>query len=460
MISSRKRIIVLLLVKWDYPGSGKTLVAVALNRIRIEQAQPIINERWQTLVVAPLSTHEDAWMKWFAEMDPKLTVQRVNPKDREALRKALSSDDPPDVAVVHWQGLRLMPWLKDVKWLHIIADECHAMQTRTSQQTTAIKQLSAIFKTAMSGTPVTTQPQKFWSVLNWLYPKDFSSYWKFFGKHVEYEVKLIDGGRRKYYDIQGPKNVDLLHEKIDKFYVRHLKKAKCCEHHPQGVQPFLPDKYYDVVHVELGPKQRKLYNDMKKDMLAWVGPNDDKPIAAPMAIAKLTRLQQFSDAYADVDAAGNVKLIDPSAKLDAVMERLEATDQKVVIFSQYSQMIKLLTARLLKAKIKYVTLTGETPQALRGNLIKDFQDGDAQVFAGTIGAGGIGISLTAASTVWFLDRSYSPAYNWQAEDRCWRIGQTNAVQIVDFIAKQTIDQGKHTQIELKASWLRKLLGDT
>lgn len=601
-------------------GTGKTLVTVTLNRLRIVQSQPIINERWQTLVVAPLATHQDAWAKWFRELDPKLNVLCVDPKNRDKLKNALEQkvedcqthgkhsalltweraqeslqtvtltgnttlwdcveaatrqtyaneiltspliklrilgsgtlqqvknnpllqagattleastishlknmmnclnfrtdtvlyvqaqvqrpaqghhdsqltiaivpDEsegyfvsdvtplfseknknpaglselnctcPPSVIIVHWEGLRLMPWLKATPWLHIIADECHRMQNRQAQQTTAIKRLSTVFKTALSGTPVTTNPQNFWSVLNWLYPKEFSSYWKFYGKFVDFEIKYIDGGARKFREVQGPKNVDVLHEKIGNFYIRHMKKKECCVHHPQGVQPELPDKYFDEITVELGPKQRKLYNDMKKDMLAWVGEFDDKPIAAPMAIAKLVRLQQFAGAYADVDSAGNVKLIDPSAKLDALMERLKDTDGKIVVFSQFKQMINLLEARLKKKDYQFVKLTGDTPQAVRGSLISKFQEGDAQVFAGTIGAGGVGITLTASSQMHFLDRSWSPALNWQAEDRCHRIGQPNAVQVIDYIAKGTVDLGKQQRLEVRSEWLRKLLGDS
>jgi SWI/SNF-related matrix-associated actin-dependent regulator 1 of chromatin subfamily A len=79
------------------------------------------------------------------------------------------------------------------------------------------------------------------------------------------------------------------------------------------------------------------------------------------------------------------------------------------------------------------------------------------VFAGTIGAGGVGITLTAASTVVFLDRAWSPSQNLQAEDRLHRIGQKNAVQVIDIVAEGTIDSARNQKIKLKWEWLKQIL---
>lgn len=88
-----------------------------------------------------------------------------------------------------------------------------------------------------------------------------------------------------------------------------------------------------------------------------------------------------------------------------------------------------------------------------------FQRGETRVFAGTIQAGGVGITLTAASTVVFLDRNWSPALNLQAEDRLHRIGQAESVQVIDIMARDTVDLGRHAVIEMKKGWIQQLLGD-
>ncbi len=441
----------------DQPGTGKTIQGVAIDEIHREQFK--FADNLKTLVVAPLSVMPN-WKDHF-EKYTDLKVRVLNTKSKET-RGWLLKDTNADVFVVHWEALRLMPELKNVGWLHIIVDECHRAQNRAAQQTTSLKKIKASYLTALSGTPVTTSPEKFWTILNYLYPQLFPSYWKFYGKYVDFEIKLIDGGRRKYHEIKGPRLDTLpeLHAKIAPFYCRHLKLERCCEHHPNGVQPFLPKKYYTQIEVELAPAQRKAYDAMKKDMLAWIGPDEDKPLAAPMAIAKLVRLGQLTCAYANIDATGNVVLVDPSSKLDAVMEMIKDTDDKLVVFSQYRQLINLLNARLKKAKINYVSLTGETPGGIRGGLINKFQTGDAQVFTATTGAGGTGVTLTAASRVVFTDRSWSPAINEQAEDRLHRIGQANAVEVVDIMAKSTVDLGRYQRLEVRAGWLKKLLGDS
>ncbi len=154
-------------------------------------------------------------------------------------------------------------------------------------------------------------------------------------------------------------------------------------------------------------------------------------------------------------------LSEPSSKLDAVMEIIEELgDRQVVIFSQFAQVIKLLAARLEKKGITHGKFIGDTPADERARIISSFQDGKIQVFAGTISAGGVGITLTAASTVVFVDRSWSAALNLQAEDRLHRIGQKQAVQVIDIIANDTIDRKRIKIIQTKWEWVKRLIGDT
>jgi SNF2 family DNA or RNA helicase len=160
------------------------------------------------------------------------------------------------------------------------------------------------------------------------------------------------------------------------------------------------------------------------------------------------------------DGAGGWHLSEPSSKVDALMQILEDNpDEPVVVFSQFKQLIRITNQRLADKGIPFVTLTGDTSQPDRASAVELFQSGRARVFTGTIAAGGVGITLTSASTVVFLDRSWSPATNQQAEDRLHRIGQKNAVQVVDVMARNTVDLGRHQRLEQKWGWIRTLLGD-
>lgn len=443
-------------------GSGKTYKGIALDLNHREEIATTRFKGAATLVIAPLAVL-DMWVAKYNELAPELRTYRINPKSKKTREEIYKAD--ADVYVVHWDCLRLLPDLARAQFGHVIADECHRGQNRKAQQTTALKRIKPMFRLGLSGTPVTSRPEKFCSILNWLYPKDrrFTSYWRFFANHVDtHEEYKADG--TPYTVIDGYKNLDELVEYISPFYVRHLKKTQCCPHHPEGVTPELPEKYYSEMTVDLSPDQRRAFDEMKKDMIAWVGANKNSPLIAPIAVAKLRRLEQFASAYADVKVINNeqiVTLTEPSSKLDAVMQMLDDNpDEQVIIFSQFRQMIDLLEARLAKKGISYVVLTGKTPQINRSRIVADFQAGNARVFAGTIDAGGVGITLTAASTVVMLDRKRGvPTLNFQAEDRAWRIGQKNAVQVIDVVARNTVERDRARKLGITWDWLQKIFGD-
>jgi SNF2 family DNA or RNA helicase len=429
-------------------GTGKTYEAIARD-MEIRGMRGSIDPRFRsTLVVAPLTTLDSTW-KYHYETLTNLPVTLVDPKDRQGSWDLFKRSG--GVFCVHWEALRLMPELAAHKWVHVIADECHRAKNRSAQQTRNLKAIKSTgWKTAMSGTPVVNRPDELWSVLNWLYPEKYRSYWKFFKRYVEAEVMFQ--GNRRFQKIIGPKNESELLKEIRPFYVRRLKKDVLLD---------LPDKYYTTLKVDLAPQQRKAYNMMRDDMIAWIGKQEEELLAAPVVIAQLTRLQQFSCAFADFDpATGKVRLQEPSSKLDALMQLLEDNpDKQVVVFSRFKSFCHMALRRLRKDGITCVELTGDIPHKDRAGAIKRFQDGRARVFVGSIAAGGVGITLTAASTVVFVDRDWSPALNVQAEDRLHRHGQKDAVQVIDIVARNTVDLGRMQRLELKKAWIRRILGD-
>ncbi|MEE8598348.1 MAG: DEAD/DEAH box helicase, partial [Dehalococcoidales bacterium] len=453
------------LLAWEM-GTGKTYAAIELDlRHRLERTQDDLRAL-PTLVVAPLSTLASVWEMHFNELT-SLTTFVIDPKNRPAfIRAVLDPSQPYDVYICHWEALRLLITDENFRrfmWGHIIADEVHRAKSRKAQQTRALKAMRTQFRTALSGTPVTNKPYDLWSILNWMYPQQYRSFWRFYNRYCDYEIQYPHG----YHKFNGPKNEDELLEQIAPFYRRHLKQERCCDRHPEGVQPELPEKYYTDIWVELSPKQRTAYDQMRKDMIAWLEDQDEtKPLVAPVAIAQLVRLQQFAVAYATityepgVGTVSTVKLTEPSSKLDVLLQLIEDNEgEQIVVFSQFRQVIDLAAERLRRAKVSFVTITGDVPASERPAAIASFQSGDSQIFLGTIGAGGEGITLTAASTVIFLDRDWSPAKNSQAEDRLHRIGQTNAVQVIDLMARDTVDLGKRQKLIMKRDWMRRILGD-
>jgi len=454
----------------DEMGLGKTVQAIALDlRRRTTQLNGYKQTDCKTLIIAPL-TVLSSWVDHIQLLWPGARIAVIDPKNRQDFVNKLRQ--PYHYYIVHWQGVRLMPELQSAPWWHVIADEVHKAKNRKAQWTQELKKIKTSYKTGLSGTPADNAPQDLWSVLNWLYPRIWTSYWSFTRYFVKIKVHntgscMAEGcgayHKRGYRQIIGVAHVDELHQAIAPYYIRRLK---------EDVVKELPDKYYSTVTVDLQPKQRRIYNQMRSDMLAWVGQHEHEPIAAPVIVAQLTRLKQFALSYASLETVTvrkrdgtaqkvqRVRLSEPSTKLDAVMEIIEDNpDESFVVFSESKQIIGLLATRLDRASISHVLLTGDTPQADRGRIIDEFQSKNVRVFAGTIAAGGIGITLTAASTGLFLDRAWNPSSNRQAEDRLHRIGQKNAVHIIDIVARDTVDGGRLQQLKMKWSWLRTLLGD-
>jgi SNF2 family DNA or RNA helicase len=425
----------------DDMGLGKTVEALALD-LRNRRGRGA-----RTLIVCPTSM-VDTWKRHCRMMAPSTPVTTIDRKNREKFVAAVKSRQN-GYFILHWEGLRLLPELTRYKWFHIIADECHRAKNRKSQQTRALKRIPVYYRTAMSGTPADNAPQDIWSILNWLWPSTYRGYWQFVNKYVIWYV--MPEGYRKPIGVQ---NLEQLHKEWADWYIRRTKEQ---------VLPDLPEKYYTDIWVDLHPKQRRAYNEMKKDMLTWVKQHEDedlgKPLLASAVVAQLVRLQQFAVAYCDV-AGDKVFLGDPSSKLDALMEILEDNpDEQFVVFSKFKTVINLLSKRLDAKQESYGLYTGDTPQATRDALVDNFQAGKVRIFAGTIAAGGVGITLTASSTVIFLDREWSPSLNKQAEDRLHRIGQRSAVQIIDIMARDTIDIRKRSTLVKKWEWIQALLGD-
>jgi SNF2 family DNA or RNA helicase len=451
----------------DDMGLGKTLEAIDLDWKRRREFARQGKAHGPTLILTRMSIisewedHYEWMFKTFDDGSKPLRVGVLQPKDRASFLKAVRLREA-DVYIMHWDALRLLvdpkkdpsETMRKTQWFHIIGDEIHYVKNRKAQVTRALKKLKTQYKTGLSGTPADNKPADLWSILNWLYPQNFRSYWNFYKAYVKYEVDEIHG----YHKVVGVRNVAHLHKQLQSFYIRRRKEEVAKE---------LPEKYYHTRWVDLSPTQRRAYNDMKRNMLAWVGEHEGQPMAAPTVITQLLRLQQFSVASVDIEGPITVRrrsknynpklvakflwdthqvgvrpedvdlhlklhpeliktlptdrryhkwyeedvmkyvLADPSTKLDEAMEIVEGSDEPLVFFSQFKSMINLFGQRLNKAGISYGLLTGDTPQDARGTLVRNFQAGKLHVFAGTIAAGGEGITLTRSSHVTFFDRAWS-----------------------------------------------------
>lgn len=440
----------------DDMGLGKTLTALLLDKVNRRELRKAKNYKGplRTLIVCPRSTFEDAWIKTIQEVAPNAEIIVIDRKNRAPfIREATSNPGKNGYYIVHWAALRLMPELRKVWWFHIIADEVHHAKNRKAKQTRALKMLRTEYKTGLTGTPADDYPQDLWSILHWLWPTYYRSYWKFFNDYVV-SVKVTDkedeNRNTGYHKVVGVKNVEHLQKEIKPFFIRRLK---------DDVLKELPPKTYSIRWVDLKPEQRRAYNQMRNNMIAWIGQQEDTPIVAPVVVAMLTRLQQFALAYMQELEDGSYQLTEPSSKLDELMCILQEHSNQLVVFTSSVQMINLASNRLDNANVSHVVYTGSVKDNLAKERLKAFQQGKVQVFLASIAFAYQGINLQNSSTSVFLDRTWKHTWNKQAEDRQRRLGQTSAVQVIDIMARDTVDAVKRDKVELKWSWVREMLGD-
>jgi len=321
------------------------------------------------------------------------------------------------------------------EWDAIVFDEAHRLKNRDAQQTKGAVQLIDAKPRdrvhMISGTMFLNYPNELWSMLNMLYPDEYSNYEDFV---YEYCVTIqshwgprIVGAKKK--------NLPELRERLDKLMIRREK---------QDVLKDLPPKTYREVPLAMHAKQLKLYKDLERDLWAYLETGES--ITAPNGLALTMKLRQVS---LDPKLLG----VDiPSPKTTLVKEMIEdivSTGKKVVVFSWFASYLESLSQEL--KNVKWELISGQAGSELQRREARlRFQDGDSQVMLGSISTM-IGIDLTSADICIFTDRFWVPNTNFQAEDRLHRVGQKGNVLVMDLVMEDSIDQDMRTVLMRKSA---------
>ena len=306
----------------------------------------------------------------------------------------------------------------------IALDEGHKCKDPTSQQGKALLKLSTQTMISMTGTPLMNNPLDLFIHLKWLG----------YEKHAYYAFKqhyCIFGGFGGY-QVVGYRNLDQLKEQFEDIMLRRLKKDVLD----------LPEKLYITEYVEMTKNQEKIYREVN----AEIQDNIDKVTNAVNPLAELIRLRQATG-YTGILSS----TIQESAKLDRLDELLEqivSNNGKALIFSNWTSMTNPVYERL--QKYNPAIITGETKNRVE-QQDKFMNDDTCKVIIGTIGAMGTGLTLTAGSTVIFLDEPWNRALKEQAEDRAHRIGTKENVSIITLICKNTIDERINELVQKKGA---------
>lgn len=311
----------------------------------------------------------------------------------------------------------LQPWMEFLQRLDpqlIIIDECQYLGSKSSLRTKMVKKLceGIPYVLALSGTPFTSKTKQLWPILNILKPRDYPNFYQYAHKHCN--PKLTFWG----WSFEGASNLDKLHkELIQKVMIRVLKKDVLKE---------LPDKNRIIVPLEI--EKRKDYEAAKSDFIKFLTKHNP---------AKAERANKAKGLV----EIGYLKQLIGSLKLKYVMEWidlfLEDSDEKICVFAVHKEVIERL-----KSKYKHlcVIVDGGVTGKDRQDAVNQFQNNSkTRMFIGNIKAAGVGLTLTAASTMAIIELGWTPAEHVQVEDRLHRIGTTQKVTCYYLVARDTIE---------------------
>ena len=329
-------------------------------------------------------------------------------------------------------------------------DESTTIKNPTAIRTKNILKIGnlAKYRRILTGSPVTKSPLDLYSQCKFLDPFHLNqqSYYSFRTRYANM-IERNFGGRRVQL-VGSYRNLGELTTLLDKFSYRVLKE-ECLD---------LPEKVYTKRFVQLTPEQKRVYNQLRQTALAML---DDKMMSTMNVITQLMRLHQVTCGHFKADDDSITKL--DNNRVNALLELLEETDGKVIIWANYREDIRNIADSLKKAygDDSTVEYWGEVDSTLRQDNIAQFQqkNGPTRYFVGNTQTGGYGITLTAANTVIYYSNNYDLEKRLQSEDRAHRIGQTGSVTYVDLIAEETIDEKIVKALRKKVDIANEIMGE-
>jgi SNF2 family DNA or RNA helicase len=423
------------------PGTGKSRTTLEIVREKYNQN----NRLMRTLIVGPQIVCEN-WRREILQYTRIKKEDIIVPSGPGAKRVKLVKDtcfkgELPisNILVLNYESLTsvkgmlelLLWWRPEV----IICDESQRIKNHGAKRTEAAVKLGKLAKHRyiLTGTPVLNNYMDIFSQYLFLDGgKTFGdNFWVF--RNMYFEDKNAGMSSHVYFpnwQLKPHVEDDIKKRMLSKAMT--ARKADCLD-----LPPFVREK----VFVELDPSQKKLYEQMKKDFIAFF---NESTCTAQLAITKGLRLQQIASGFMVSDEDGTISLKD-NARQVALRELLEdiAPNHKVIVWACWRENYEQVREVCKRLKLKYVELTGDVPQKDRQQAEHDFNnDPEVRVLIGNQGAAGIGINLIAASYMIYFSRNFSLEQDLQSEARNYRGGSEihDKVTRIDIVAADTIDE--------------------
>lgn len=414
----------------DEMGLGKTLQTIAF----------LASERGDkpSLVVTPTSLIYN-WQREFEKFAPTVKVLVIY-GDKSLREQQLKEIDDYDVVLTSYPVLtRDIDIYEDITFKYCIIDEAQKIKNHNTLTSKSVKDIKAAAKFALTGTPIENSLTELWSIFDFIMPGYLFSNRRFIST---YETPIIKNNNKNIYGE--------LNKKIKPFILRRKKVDVALE---------LPPKIEQKIYVDLTEEQKKLYMSYIASLKGEIdeeikekGFNKSKI----KILAALTRLRQiccdpsiFIEGYNG--ESGKIKA------LEELLEEIISDGHKVLIFSQFTSVLKSIGSMLQDNNINFSYLDGSIKSEERMRTIDEFNQGENAVFLISLKAGGTGLNLTSADIVIHFDPWWNPSVEDQASDRAHRIGQSKTVEVIKLISKGTIEEKINLIQERKKEVIKNVL---
>lgn len=386
----------------DEMGLGKTVQTIAFL---------LSEKKKKSLIVAPTSLIYN-WKNEFKKFAPTMKICVLH-GEKDERQEMLNDVKIYDVILTTYGTLKNdEDKYEKLKFDYCILDEGQNIKNPLAQSTKSVKNIKAENKFILTGTPIENNLIELWSIFDFIMPGYLDNVHNFKNRFINKENTAIE-----------------LQKYIKPFMLRRLKKDVIRE---------LPEKIEKNYYVELTKEQKKVYASYVKDIKEKME-NDEFSDDKITIFSYLTKLRQLClDPFVVLDDYNG-----KSGKIEeavSIIENNVLDNHKILLFSQFTSVLKNISKRLCEKNIKHFYLDGSTNAGKRMELVEQFNNNDeTKVFLISLKAGGTGLNLTSADIVIHFDPWWNPAVEDQATDRAHRIGQENVVQVFKLISEGTVE---------------------
>uniref|UniRef100_A0AAR2LK11 Chromodomain helicase DNA binding protein 1-like n=1 Tax=Pygocentrus nattereri TaxID=42514 RepID=A0AAR2LK11_PYGNA len=407
----------------DEMGLGKTCQTISL----LVYAQGCLGMKGPFLVLCPLSVLEN-WRQELERFCPSLSVVcYTGDKERrvELQREMMGNKDFHVLLTTYEMCLKDASDLRRWKWDILVVDEAHRLKNQESLLHQTLSEFSVGFRVLLTGTPIQNKLQEVYSLLSFIQPSLFP---------CDATEEFVS----TYADVQTVHTLaEELHQVLQPFLLRRVKSEVAAE---------LPKKTELVVYHGMSALQKKYYKAiLMKDLDAFGSDQGNKTrlLNILVQLRKCVNHPYLFDGVEPEPFEMGEHLVEASGKLsllDTMLAYLLVGGHRVLLFSQMTRMLDILQDYLEYRGYSYERLDGSVRGEERNLAIKNFSTKDVFIFLLSTRAGGVGMNLTAADTVIFVDSDFNPQNDLQAAARAHRIGQTRAVKVIRLLGRDTVEE--------------------